>query len=62
MHLNQINGIRIDPADEDGIHIVQVGGERIYVKFKRIPTLIDILQEVIDRRDRNKQEQERKDI
>jgi len=44
--LNKINGIRIDPADKEGIHLVQEGGERIYVRFTDIPLLIDDLKEV----------------
>ena len=38
--------IRIDPAGLNGIHLVQEGGERIYVTFKEIPVLIQELKKV----------------
>ena len=42
------NSIRIDPADEFGIHLVQnEGGEQIYVLKRDIPHLIEQLLDVI---------------
>jgi len=42
-----VNGdIRIDPAGTDGIHLVQEGGERIYVHKDRIDKLINDLKKV----------------
>ena len=39
--------IRIEPAGDDGIHIVQVeGGERVYVCKGKINKLIDDLKKV----------------
>ena len=39
--------IRIEPADQDGIHLVQVeGGERIYIQKDKINKLIDDLKKV----------------
>ena len=46
--MNQLVGnIRIDPADKNGIHIVQVdGGERVYVPKNKIDKLINDLKKV----------------
>jgi len=42
-----INGdIRVDPAGHDGIHLVEEGGERIYVQKDRIDKLINDLEKV----------------
>lgn len=42
------NSIRIDPADQHGIHIVQNdGGEQVYILKTDIPHLIQQLQDVI---------------
>ena len=51
MWMNEIyklDKIRIDPADKNGIHLVQEGGERIYVTIDHIPQLIENLKEVYD--------------
>jgi len=42
------DGIRIEPYDQNGIHLVQnMGGEYIYVKYIGIQTLIDDLKTVL---------------
>ena len=42
------DGIRIDPCDQQGIHLVQkMGGEYIYIKFSYIKRLIDDLEIVL---------------
>ena len=38
--------IRIDPAGHNGIHLVQEGGERIYVSKNKIDNLINNLEKV----------------
>ena len=46
--------IRIDPAGKDAVHLVQEGGERIYVKIREIPRLIGDLFEVLETYENNK--------
>lgn len=45
-----MNSIRIDPADNNGIHLVQnEGGERVYLFKKDIEELIVELEKVLRR-------------
>jgi hypothetical protein len=42
------NGLRIDHADEDGIHIVEAGSNphkenKVYIYYSELPRLIDAL-------------------
>lgn len=39
--------IRVDPAGDEGIHLVQEGGERVYVSKNKIDKLIDDLKKVV---------------
>jgi len=40
--------LRIDPADKDGIHLVDVenGCEQVYIPYKQIPSLISELDSI----------------
>jgi len=45
------DGIRIEPYDTKGIHLVQnEGGEYIYLKYSHIQSLIDDLKLVLETR------------
>jgi len=39
---------RVDPADDRGVHLVDVanGGERVYIPYKKINEIITMLGEI----------------
>jgi len=43
------DGVRIDPVDSEGVHLVEnEGGRYIYIKIDLIPELIKSLNQVVN--------------